>query len=81
MAVYKVGSTKLEPFKPGLKSSKLKISVVTDNLNRIQFIEIEDNFTQVKEIVKFGGRKKEAWGQVEKIFEKALKDNKTRQNR
>lgn len=81
MAIYKVGSTKLEPFKPGLKTEKITISVVTDNLNRIQSIEVEDKLTQVKERFEFKASINEAWKKAENFFEKALMANKTRQNR
>lgn len=72
MAVYKVGSTKLEPFKPGMKTKKLNISVVTDNLNRIQSIDVE--FTGVKKSFSAKDSINKAWKEVEKYFEKALKE-------
>lgn len=79
MTIYKVGSTKLEPFKPSMKTEKLKVVVVTDSLNRIQGIDVE--FTGVKKSFTAETSINEAWNQVEKYFEKALMANKTRQNR
>jgi len=71
MAIYKVGSTKLEPFKPGMKTDKLKINVTTDALNRIESIDVE--FTGVKETFKTGSSIKGAWKKVENYFQKVSK--------
>lgn len=78
MSVYKSGSTKLMPFKPSLRTPKMRVDVLTDNLNRIVYMIVTVGKKETPVKLK-NGNIKQAWKEVKEICEKALKSQNSRQ--